>query len=244
MSTYYRSLIQSISALKSGLIAAYKFESNGNDSYSTYNGTVGTSVTFSTTNAVDGLAGQFTRVINSRITLPTTGNAFSFTNGTTDRPFSIKANIYLRGLGVTQTILGKYSGSANNTSEYFFYVRPTNQLAIVCCNRLTGNVIIGAQTAVLSLNTAYNVVVTYDASGTFGGFKIYINGVSQTLTNISSGTGYVGMGITALNPVIGNIAQASATFAMGGMIDELYVFNRVITQAEVTTLQSIYFPNF
>lgn len=244
MSTYYRSLIQSISTLKSALIAAYKFESNGNDSYSTYNGTVGTSVTFSTTNAVDGIAGQFTRVTNSRITLPTTSNAFSFTNGTTDRPFSIKANIYLRSLNVTQTILGKYSGNANSTSEYFFYVRPTNQLAIVLCNRVVGTVTIGAQTAVLSLNTAYNVVVTYDGSGTFNGFKIYINGVSQTLTSIGAGTGYIGMGITALNPVIGNIAQASATFAMSGMIDELYVFNSALTQAQVTTLQSIYYPNF
>ena len=60
---YYNSIT---SSFKTSLIAAYKL-SNGNDELGLYNGTPGASVTFSSTNAVDGNAGQFITNSNSII---------------------------------------------------------------------------------------------------------------------------------------------------------------------------------
>lgn len=242
--SYYRSLLNySASALKNALLAVYKFENNGNDSLGNYNATsVGSAVSFSSANAVNGLAMQTANSVNSRISLPVTGNPFSFTTGTVDKPFSIKANIYLRGLGTIQPILSKWNGSNNSTSEYLFYIRANNTLTIYLLNK-TGSVYIGANYATpLLINTNYNVVVTYDGSGVWTGIKMYVNGTNVTLTSFNSGTGYTSMGITALVPTIGNNVITNNPFI--GMIDEKYIFNRVITQTEVNTLQTQYYPNF
>jgi hypothetical protein len=234
---YYN--IQPRSVLNASLFAVYKFEGNGNDSLGVYNATsIGSGVTFSSTNAVDGLAMQTANSVNTRINLPI--NTFSFTTGTVDNPFSIKANIRLRGLSVQQSILSKYNGNLNNTSEYFFFVNNSNRLQLLLFNRLTGY--IGAiSTSTFLINTNYNIVVTYDGSGLWTGIKIYINGTLTTTTAVNSGT-YLSMKTTTLVPTIGNSVVQNNRFI--GMIDELYVFNGAITQAQVTTLQTQYYPNF
>lgn len=241
--SYYRTLIQQATSFVNLLVAAYKFENNGNDSHTNgFNGTVGSAVTFSSTNAVDGLAGQFINNVNSRITIAD-NNAFSFNNGTIDSPFSIKANINIAVGGATNPIFSKWNGTNTNASEYLFFVRTTNRLALLLFNKTAGGVYIGAEvTTALSGTTPYNVVATYDGSGLWTGIKIYVNGVSQSLTAVNSGTGYTSMGNTTVTPTIGNSITNNNPFR--GTIDELYVFNAELTPAQVTTLQTNYYPNF
>jgi hypothetical protein len=120
---FYYNIITASTSFKNLLIAAYKFENNGNDSHTGgYNGTVGAAVTFSTANAVDGLAAQFTITGTSRITIPD-NDVFSFTTSTgvgngVDKPFSIKANIRILNYATNNGIFTKYSGANDNTSEY------------------------------------------------------------------------------------------------------------------------------
>ncbi len=241
--SYYRTLIQQATTFVNLLVAAYKFENNGNDSHTNgFNGTVGSAVIFSTTNAVDGYAGQFGNNVNSRITI-TDNDAFSFTDGTNDKPFSIKANIYYTQLGAINPIFCRYSGSNNNTSEYLFYLRSNGKLALLLFNKASGGVYIGAETsAALVVNTAYNVVCTYSGSGSWTGIKIYVNGVSQTLSALNNGSGYTSMGNTSLLSQIANNSTTSNPFR--GTIDELYVFNAELTPAQITTLQTNYYPSF
>lgn len=238
---FYYNLITA-NSFKNLLISAYKFENNGNDELGLYNGTVASAVTFSSTNAVDGLAGQFISNTNSRITIAD-NNAFSFTNGTTDLPFSIKANIRSISSSLTQPIFSKWNGTNNNTSEYLFYTRAsTGRLALLLLNKNSGGGFIALETTVSVANgLVNNVIVTYDGSGVFSGVKMYINGVLQTLNNFSSGS-YVGMGNTSVTPIIGNRSVGNTPFV--GTIDELYVFNAELTQAQVTVLQSNYYPYF
>lgn len=94
----------------------------------------------------------------------------------------------------------------------------------------------------MSGKTPYNVVATYDGSGVWTGIKIYVNGVSQSLTAVSNGTGYTSMGNTTVTPIIGNRSGGNSPFV--GTIDELYIFNAKLTPAQITTLQSNYYPNF
>lgn len=242
--SYYRTLIQEETGFSNLVVATYKFEGNGNDSHiNAYNGTVGSSVAFSTTNAVDGLAGQFINNTNSRIVIAD-NNAFSFTNGLTDTPFSIKANIRTASITLTQPIFSKYTGANNNTSEYLFYTRGgTGRLAILLFNKNAGGGFIGVETTASVANgLVNNVIVTYDGSGTIGGIQMFINGVFQSsVNNISSGT-YVGMGNTAVTPIIGNRSGGNAPFV--GTIDELYIFNAVLNATQIDTLQTQYYPNF
>jgi hypothetical protein len=239
--SYYRTLIQQAS-FKNLLIAAYKFENNGNDEIGLYNGSVGSAVTFSSTNAVDGLAGQFISNTNSRIII-NDDNAFSFTNGTTDLPFSIKANISTISTFLTQPIFSKWNGTNNNTSEYLLYCRaPTGRLALLLLNKNAGGGFIGLETTVSVTNGLLNnVIVTYDGSATVAGVKMYVNGVLQTLNNFSSGS-YVGMRNTTVTPIIGNRSSGNSPFV--GTIDELYVFNAELNTTQVAALQSNYYPNF
>jgi len=241
--SYYRTLIQQATSFVNLLVAAYKFENNGNDSYiNAYNGTVGSFVVFSTTNAVDGSAGQFGNNVNSRITIAD-NDAFSFTDGTNDKPFSIKADIYINQTATINSIYSRYSGSNNNTSEYIFYVRSTNKLAVLLFNKAPGGVYIGAEVSTaLSNNTAYNVIVTYNGSGSWTGIKIYVNGVSQTLSALNNGSGYTSMGNTSLLTQIANTSTANNPFR--GTIDELYIFKAELNQVQIDVLQTKYFPNF
>lgn len=241
--SYYRTLIEQATGFLNLVVAAYKFEGNGDDSHiNSYNGTVGSSVAFSTTNAVDGLAGQFIHNTNSRIVIAD-NNAFSFTNGLTDTPLSIKANIRTTSILLTQPIFSKYTGTNNNTSEYLFYTRATTgRLAILFFNKNAGGGFIGVETTTSVANgIVNNVIVTYDGSGTVAGIQMIVNGVLQSVNNISSGA-YVGMGNTAVTPIIANRSGANAPFV--GTIDELYIFNAVLNPAQIDTLQTNFYPNF
>jgi hypothetical protein len=227
----------------SSVIAAYKFEGNGNDSHTGgFNATNGGSVTFSSTNASDGLAGQFISNTNSRLTIAD-NNAFSFTNGTIDTAFSIKANITSSNSTTIQPIFSKYTGSNNNTSEYLLYTRSTTgRLALLLFNKNSGGGFIGVETTRTVTNgVTTNIIVTYDGSAVWTGIKMYINGTLQSVTNISSGS-YVGMGNTTVTPIIGNRSGGNNPFV--GTIDELYIFNAVLTTTQIATLQSNYYPNF
>jgi len=230
------------SLIKKDLLAAYKL-SDGTDSYiNAYNGTVGSAVIFSTTNAVDGSAGQFGNDPNSRITIAD-NDAFSFTDGTNDKPFSIKANIYVTQLGAINPIFCRYTGSNNNTSEYLFYLRSNGKLALLLFNKASGGVYIGAETsAALTVNTAYNIVCTYNGSGVYTGIKLYVNGVSQTLSALNNGSGYTSMGNTSLLSQIAN--SSTVVNAYRGTLDELYIFKSELNQTQIDVLQTKYYPNF
>lgn len=241
--SYYRTLIQQTTSFVNLLVAAYKFENNGNDSYiNGFNATNGGSVTFSSTNASDGLAGQFISNTNSRLTIAD-NNAFSFTNGTVDSSFCIKADITSINSTTIQPIFSKYNGTNTNASEYLFFTRATTgRLAILMFNRNAGGGFIGVETTTTVTNgLKNNVIVNYNGNGTIGGIEMWVNGVLQPVNNISSGS-YVGMGNTTVTPIIGNRSGGNNPFI--GTIDELYVFNAELTPEQITTLQTNYYPNF
>ena len=251
---FYYNIITASASFKNLLVAAYKFENNGNDSHTGgYNGTVGVGTTFSTANAVDGLAAQFTVTTTTRITIPD-NNVFSFTTSTgtgngVDKPFSIKANIRINNYATLNGIFSKYSGANDNTSEYLFYVRTNGRLALLMLYRgaVANNFLLLETTATIPTGSVQNVVVAYDGSGSVNGISFWINNVLSkvsipgTTNNASVGT-YLSMGNTALTPVIAASALGSVKFV--GTIDELYIFNAALTATQVATLQTNYYPNF
>src|SRR3990167_85314 len=91
----------------------------------------------------------------------------------------------------------------------------------------------------MSRNVWKHVFVTYDGSSNVSGIKIYINGVSQTLT-----TQFNALSATIVNTVnlrIGGrysgVSTVNAPFP--GRIDDVRVYNRVLSTAEIADLYTM-----
>ena len=237
MSHYY-SLIEA--GLIDKLLAVYKM-SDATDSLGLYSGTARTSNTFTTTNAVDGLAGQFLNSVTSGIVIPD-NSAFSFTDTFVDKPFAVKFNVNTSAITPSLSpIFARYTGFNDLRSEYLIYLR-SSKVAVLLFNK-AGSIFIGAETvATIPANTARNIIVSYSGSGSWTGITIEINGVAQTLTNLSSAGTYVCMGNTAQSTMIGSFTN-STTQNYAGTIDELYVFNALLTADEKALLQTNFYPN-
>jgi beta-galactosidase len=91
------------------------------------------------------------------------------------------------------------------------------------------------QTAhVVTTNTWTHVAVSYSSSSQSNVPSIYVNGIAQAITDVSTGPG--GLGETLLNDsaqnlYIGNRADAARPF--GGRIDDVRIYGRAMSAAEV-----------
>jgi len=87
-------------------------------------------------------------------------------------------------------------------------------------------------TFVTVLNTLYNVIVTDDGTGTIAGLNIYLNGVLQTTTNTVAGT-YLKRPLGTTPMLFGKLYAGTTGYGLNGMLDELYIFNSVISVDEI-----------
>jgi hypothetical protein len=83
----------------------------------------------------------------------------------------------------------------------------------------------------LSTNTWYHAVCIHDGSDVVGGIDIYLNGTAVDDTNITNGT-YVTMESLSVDINIGSLDNQ--TKFLEGQIDEVKIYSRALTSAEVT----------
>ena len=98
--------------------------------------------------------------------------------------FSISGWFYLNS-GGSNTIVSKMNSSFVG---YQLYINAANKLKFLLQG--TGNLSATGNTT-LSLNTWYNVILTYDGSGTTGGINLYLNGATETFVGSGSNSGGV-----------------------------------------------------
>ena len=210
------------SSLKTSLFAAYNGESNTNDSFGTNNGTPQGGLTYTT----GKIGNAFTfNGSNSYVRIPNTSNQFNFTGD-----FSIS-------VWINQTTDGNlfnnyYATSATNRYGYNLYLQGGRvRFATYNGNTATSSNIGQATATVINTNTWYQVVITKTTSNAF---KMYINGVLQTLSVIN--------GDLSLNPIYSssntvNIgAEQGISDFLNGRIDALNMWNRELTSSEITEL--------
>ena len=82
------------------------------------------------------------------------------------------------------------------------------------------------------LSTWHHVVMTYDGSSTAAGVKIYVDGVNQTLS-VSSDNLDASI-LTSTHMVVGRVLTDTTYF--NGSIDDVRVYNRVLSASEVSDL--------
>jgi len=158
------------------------------------------------------------------------GTTFSFGDGSTDSPFSLSAWINADTL-LSARIINKAESGASSDLEWDLLIDSSGRIYAYLYDAGVSHYLAARTGAVLSTGVDYHVVMTYDGSGTFGGIKIYVDKVSQSLTDLSVGS-YVAMHSSATQPVY--IGSFDATgFRWDGTICDARVHNTELNQTKV-----------
>lgn len=169
------------------------------------------------------------------------GNDISFNY---NNPFTISTWVNPNAVSGFKTIYSKYDNSINNGRGILVYLYSSSGsgLNLVYTYIFSTNAGSTSTRKRTLTNTSFIIdhdiwsllTITYDGSGSGSGIKVYLNGVSQTVTvtqdNLQSGD------ITnSLNANIG-AANFSSNF-FNGTIDEYGIWSSVLSE---TTIQAIY----
>lgn len=223
--------------LLEGLVAYYAFEYNANDNVNGYNGSLVGTPTF--TSGKNNLGINFGNDNIKRYFEVADNDDFSFTNGTTDVPFSISAWVNFSAFNGTGNWFISKRGTISGTDEWqlVYYQNRLNFYKF----QFNDNSIyqqIATSTTPFSLNTWYHICYTDSGNSLVGSGKLYINGVTNvdinqnaggTYTRMNNGTRITRFGIDSW--------QARTDLKHRGLIDELGIWkNRELTPTEVLEL--------
>ena len=179
------------------LIAYYNFNNNVLDQKNSYDGSWSGTSAYAT-----GKSGQ--AISNNGNTANyisiADADAFSFTNGTSDIPFSISFYHYSNSSS-EQMIINKM-GASNNREWYIDSLSNQIKVGLYNSDGGTTNFIGRDFNHTRNNNTWYHYVLTYDGSETDAGIKMYIDGVLNTGSPVNGGT-YTGMANLVQETVIG-----------------------------------------
>ena len=157
----------------------------------------------------------------------------SFTNGVNDLPFSVSFWANFDGLnpGTGAWIWNKRGGGTDEEYQIYFYL---NEFSVsLFSGGGNSSFIRAASSYAPPIGSWHHYAVTYDGSETFAGIKMYVDGVSQTLTDGSAGT-YIGMINGTRDVYVGTRAWGPGQGNFDGKLDEMHVWrDRELTSAEV-----------
>lgn len=221
-----------------GLVAYYPLNSNANDSINGYNGTqVGTPtfVSGKVDNAINFGNDTIVRYVNIA-----DNNDFSFTNGTTDVPFTISTWVNFSSFSSTGNWLINKRNTTSGGDEWQLIITPTGEIRFYKFqfNLNTSYQIVATPASTIALNTWYHITVTDAGTANINDCKIYVNGVLNTVTRttigtytrMNNGSSLVRLGMSSWNAVDANLKHR-------GLLDEIAIWkNRELTATEVLEL--------
>ena len=146
--------------------------------------------------------------------------------------FSISAWVNFGNTASDRTIVSNMTTSVRG---FQFRVLSNESIRIILAEN--GSTFLFLDSSSLDIDTWHHAVFTYDGSNTTGGLNLYINSL---LDNNTTGTQGTLTTITSTDSLkIG--AYTSAHF-FDGKIDEVSVFNKVLNQAEITSIYNNGYP--
>ena len=156
---------------------------------------------------------------------------FTFGNGTTDSAFSF--SLWVKTADVTSS--GILAKSATGAKEYHFVIGAADAFRLRLYDESTdGYIQSQLDSAVTSWQGSWqHIVGTYDGSDVHTGITLYVNGAKPAQTTSLNGS-YTAMEDTASELRIGTSQQNA--FYWGGNIDEVSLWDKELSSAEVTTL--------
>lgn len=179
-------------------------------------------VTFVNTNSI-----FFPATTDYAISSP--NNSYNFGNGTTDSPFSVALWFNVTNLLTTGGGLICKGDSVLNTYEWDLDIQLGGNVRIILRDAGIAPRIIRFSNQILTSATWTHVVATYDGSSNASGLNIYINGSIENASALTVGS-YVSMHNLGGELKVG--AQPNSS-AFGGKIDNIGIFNKELSPAEV-----------
>ena len=168
---------------------------------------------------------------------------FSFTDGTTDKPFTVSAWVFVGDIASDDGPFVSKTNFTNSKSEWLFkHANGKLQMFLYDNdNSVSGEAIRArADAASLSSNTWHHVAATYDGSTSHTGIKVYTDGSLTVSTNSevnNPGEEYVKQRATTTPLIIGateDLANANRRFE--DRIADVCVFNKELSATEVSEL--------
>jgi surface protein len=212
------------------LLASYSFDADFSDYTGNNNAT---SISLATAGLSGGVVSNMANFGGGYLNI-LDNDDLSFTNGVNDLPFSVSFWANFDGLnpGTGAWIWNKRGGGGTNEEyQIYFYLNEFN-LALFSGGGSSSS-IRASLSYVPPIGSWHHYAVTYDGSATFAGIKIYVDGVSQTLTDNTVGT-YVGMINGPRDVYVGTRAWGPGQGNFDGKLDEMHVWrDRELTSAEV-----------
>lgn len=175
--------------------------------------------------------------VNELINCQDAGN-FSFGDGVSSSPRSISLWVKFNSVSVGPTLIAKDDGDSQREWGIGIFTA-TGAITAFIKGNLTGTIQIGRSTptGTVTTGTWYHIVMTYDGSTASTGIKIYRNASRQDNQNSNAGT-FVAA-VAGTEPVtIGarGAVGAGRTNFLNGNVDEVSVWTKELSQAEVTEL--------
>ena len=203
-------------------IALYRLDNNILDASGNYNGTTSTNVSFTTTKKIGTHSASFSG--NGRIAIPNVKNsyplsisAWATSNANWNDGFREIINLSIAGQRVS---LGMNNWDNDSTPDIALFYGGTNHWTGLINFENRG------------INDWHNIVWTINGSND-SSHKIYVDGVSLSMTNRGGGHG----GAAGWN--IGSNADSTPGECWNGKIDHLRIFNRVLSSSEVQSLYTL-----
>lgn len=168
-------------------------------------------------------------------------DAFSFTSGGQDQPFSVSAWVYLTASSATpKSIVSKIESVSPARVEWAFYTSsnsvPYNGPSLTMFHSDASKSIVGAVVSnIIPATTWTHVVCTYSGSESANGIKIYMGGVDVTNYRVTD-AGYTGMSNTSASVNVGR--RELSGLHLGGNMDDVRIYNRELSAAEVAAITS------
>ena len=126
------------------------------------------------------------------------------------------------------TIINKHDWSSSKGYYLMAYQNTGRVIFRVCDGTACSNIL--DVSGILSNATVYNITVVYDQPNSLGKMYIYQSGVGGVSTTTASSWPILVNASTANYPRIGN--------NLDGVLDDLRIYNRALTESEVWALQS------
>lgn len=224
-----------VQSLLSNSVAYYKFnEASGStliDSLAIRNGQYVNSPTLFETGII-GNAVRFNNNASNQYAAVTSSQDLSIIQNGSDVPFSI--SLWVKPSSTTGYLVGKTSDIAGDYEWEIILVSGKLRFNIYSDGLSTSKIVRNANTS-LSLSTWYNIICTYDGSGTIEGVNIYLNNINDNSGSSGVVGTYNGVAYTSSPLRISNDEDNTSVF--NGIIDELCIWkNRELSQSEVTLI--------
>jgi Concanavalin A-like lectin/glucanases superfamily len=201
-------------------------------SSSSNNGTVNNAV-WNATAGYDGLGAYEFNGVSGHINLG--DPAFVFGDGTNDNAFCLGAWAYRSDVPLSADGLIAKRTAAGNEFQFNVPLADSNDLQFSLFDRdgVTNFLAKRTDSNVVTLNSWHHYVACYDGSEVANGITIYVDGVNQTLTDVSANPGnYVAMSNTAVPITIG-LAYVSE---WAGTIDDVFIINGTLSAEQISAL--------